>query len=107
MSIMKAQDKWVVINDRKVFYWEQQGHRPKETIVLLHGFPGNHLGLVPMASHLGSNYRIIIPDLPACGHSQDFEGDHSLNHYSDWLNDFLESLSINKAVIIGHSFGSR
>jgi len=103
---MNFKEKTVKIDARKVFYWETS-HTKKEVIILLHGFPGSHKGLVDMAKGLGNNYRIIIPDLPACGLSELLEGKHNLENYSRWLNNFLEILSIDKAVIIGHSFGSR
>jgi len=97
--------KEIVINNKKVCYWEEN-HLHKNIIVLLHGFPGNHAGLVDMAKNF-NDYRIIIPDLPACGQSEPLEGKHNLENYSRWLNSFLEALSINQVSIIGHSFGSR
>jgi pimeloyl-ACP methyl ester carboxylesterase len=103
---MMVKKNIIIVNGKQVFYWEKN-HQHQEVLVLLHGFPGNHMGLVDLANNLGNNYRVIIPDLPACGQSQDFNGRHNLKHYSDWLNDFLESLSISEAIIIGHSFGSR
>ena len=102
---MKFKKKSITINDRKFFYLDSD--TPQPVMVLLHGFPGNHLGLIRLANHIGNNYRIIIPDLPACGSSEILEGKHNLKNYSNWLNDFLTKLSIDKATIVGHSFGSR
>ena len=76
-------------------------------MVLLHGFPGNHFGLLDLAKKLGGEYRIIIPDLPACGQSEELPGVHNLNSYAAWLAGFLENLSVPHAIIIGHSFGAR
>lgn len=114
---MKFRKNNIIISGRNFFYWEKNnlpapgagagGQAQKETIVLLHGFPGNHTGLVDLADNLGIGSRIMVPDLPACGQSQDLTGMHNLKNYSDWLNVFLESLSIDHAIIIGHSFGSR
>ncbi|MCX6760399.1 MAG: alpha/beta hydrolase [Candidatus Nealsonbacteria bacterium] len=102
---MRFEKLSVVINKRKTFYW-QKNNSQKEAIVLLHGFPGNHEGLVDMANGLG-NYRLIIPDFPACGQSESLNEKYSLENYAKWLNTFFEGLSINKAIVIGHSFGSR
>ncbi|MDD2496410.1 MAG: alpha/beta hydrolase, partial [Tissierellia bacterium] len=102
---MKFKKKLITINNRKFFYLDS--NTSQKVIILLHGFPGNHLGLIRLANHLGNNYRIIIPDLPACGSSELLEGKHNLKNYSDWLNDFLNKLSIDEAIIVGHSFGSR
>ncbi len=96
----------IKINARKVFYWQKNSAK-KRTVILLHGFPGNHLGLTDLAKSLGRDYRIIIPDLPASGGSDIMREKHILKNYAEWLNDFLKELSIEKAVIIGHSFGAR
>ncbi len=93
------------INNRKFFYWEKN-KKHKEILILLHGFPGSHNGLLEMAKGL-DDYRLIIPDLPACGLSEDLLEHHNLQNYSIWLKNFLEFLCINEAIIIGHSFGSR
>lgn len=103
---MKFLKNVVIINGQNFFYWEKN-KKIKETIVLLHGFPGNHMGLIDLANYLGNDYHIIIPDLPACGQSEALKVIHNLKNYSAWLNLFLENLFINQAIIIGHSFGSR
>ena len=102
---MKFKKNKVTIGGRTFFYWEKNSQGAK-TMVLLHGFPGNHEGLLGLARGL-AQYHIIIPDLPGCGASSLLSGKHTLKNYSDWLAGFLESLSIGQAIIIGHSFGSR
>src|ERR1035437_11087681 len=100
---MKFKKKLVIVNNRKAFYWEKNTEK-KQVIVLLHGFPGSHEGLVDMANGL-KDYHLIIPDLPACGLSDPLSEKHNLENYSKWLEDFLKSLFIDSAIIIGHSFG--
>ena len=102
---MGFKKKIVLIDDKKTFYWEKNRGQ-KKSIVLLHGFPGSHEGLVDMANGL-KDYHLIIPDLPACGLSEPLPGKHNLDNYSLWLKGFLDSLSINSPILIGHSFGSR
>jgi len=97
--------KEIIIDNKRYYYWEKN-HLHKNVIVLLHGFPGNHIGLVDMANNF-DNCRVIIPDLPACGQSELLNGKHNLENYSQWLNGFLEALAINQVSVIGHSFGSR
>jgi pimeloyl-ACP methyl ester carboxylesterase len=53
------------------------------------------------------SYHLIIPDFPACGMSEPLRTDHSLKNYAAWLNDFLTALSVDHAIIVGHSFGAR
>lgn len=102
---MRFKKNLININNKKFFYLDNNA--AGEVIILLHGFPGNHLGLISLARNIGDNYRIIIPDLPACGDSDLLDTKHSLENYSDWVNDFLEALLINEVILVGHSFGSR
>lgn len=102
---MRFEENKIIINGRRVSYW-QKNHSQKNVIVLLHGFPGNHQGLVDMANNLG-NYRLVLPDLPACGSSEPLDVKYNLENCALWLDALLEKLSIKQAIIIGHSFGSR
>ena len=95
----------ITIEGRKFFYWEKN-HSHKQAIVVLHGFPGNHRVVMDMAKRLG-NARIIIPDLPACGESESLKNEHILKNYTEWLEGFLNSISVESAIVIGYSFGSR
>ncbi len=103
---MKFKENNITVDGQKVFYWESGGQQ-KEIMVLLHGFPGNHMGLIDLANRLGQEYRLIIPDMPACGESESLKDSHTLKNYAKWLNDFLEELHIDQVIIIGHSFGAR
>ena len=76
------------------------------TLVMIHGYRGNHRGLQAIAAGL-SKYRVIIPDLPGFGQSAPLTVTHSIQAFSDWLHSFLELLQLeNKANLMGHSFGS-
>jgi pimeloyl-ACP methyl ester carboxylesterase len=97
--------KKVTLGQHQYRYWEQNPEA-KETIVILHGFPGNHRVVQDMARHLGT-CRILIPDLPACGQSDSLPDSHTLQHYAVWLEQFLQALSIDHMTLIGYSFGSR
>jgi len=102
---MRFQKKETINNGKKVFYWEKNLSQ-KKVMIFLHGFPGSHGGLMDMANAF-EDYRLIIPDLPACGESEPFDGKHNLENYSKWLNIFLDQLGIKKVILVGHSFGSR
>lgn len=102
---MRFQKKRAVIDGREVVYWEKNSSK-NQAMIFLHGFPGSHSGLMDMAN-VFSEYRLIIPDLPACGESEPLEGKHNLENYSKWLDSFLNYLKIGKVTLVGHSFGSR
>ena len=102
---MKFRKESVTVNGREVLYW-QKNREQKPIIVFLHGFPGSHKGLVDLASNI-QGHGLIIPDLPACGQSGPLLKKHSLKNYAKWVNDFLQTLAISDAIIVGHSFGAR
>ncbi|MHA7269272.1 alpha/beta fold hydrolase [Arthrobacter sp. HLT1-20] len=96
-----------------VHYWEyaaaQAGAR---TIVMVHGFRGDHHGLERVVERL-PEYRIIMADLPGFGESPAFAPggvagrSHDIAGYGDFLNDFLVALNLGpNTVLLGHSFGS-
>lgn len=78
------------------------------TIVMVHGFRGDHHGLEALAGYLNSNFCVIIPDLPGYGSSASFiDMKHTVKNYAKWLNVFCHSFDFSgKCVLVGHSFGS-
>jgi pimeloyl-ACP methyl ester carboxylesterase len=77
------------------------------TLVIVHGFRGDHHGLEPVVAHLGQ-WRILAPDLPGFGLSEPLrDRPHDIAGYTDWLRDLLDSQGLaGTAVLLGHSFGS-
>ena len=77
-----------------------------ETIVMIHGYRGNHRGLEAIVGGLG-DYRVIVPDLPGFGESSELSSVHNLDAYANWLEQFLGELGlISTAHLVGHSFGT-
>ena len=89
-----------------VYYEYPSAGDSDKTLVMIHGYRGNHRGLQAIAGGL-NKYRVIIPDLPGFGESQPLKTAHSIQAYSDWLHKFLGTLQLtDKAHLMGHSFGS-
>lgn len=89
-----------------VYYEYAASEEPSKTIVMIHGYRGNHRGLEAIAGGL-TKYRVIIPDLPGFGESDQFSTTHNLDAYAKWLKDFLGELGLAKnAFLVGHSFGT-
>jgi pimeloyl-ACP methyl ester carboxylesterase len=97
----------VSIGDRTVVYFEYPSTREKsQSLVMIHGYRGNHRGLEAIAAGL-SDYRVIIPDLPGFGESESLSSPHTIENYSTWLRDFLRVVGlVDKANLMGHSFGT-
>jgi pimeloyl-ACP methyl ester carboxylesterase len=87
-------------------YWEYGTPDSGPTIVVVHGYRGDHHGLEPVVQLL-SDFHVISPDLPGFGDSTPMtEQPHSIDGYGVWLRAFLEELGLTGEVLLGHSFGS-
>lgn len=92
----------ISVQGKTVAYWERNPDWPL-TIVLMHGFRGNHKGLTDMAQHL-QGYRIIMPDLPGYGESEPMNVPHTLQNYALWLDEFVAALGLEDWVSWSHSY---
>ncbi|HEV7182985.1 MAG TPA: alpha/beta hydrolase [Leifsonia sp.] len=88
-------------------YWDYGDPDADTTIVLVHGFRGDHHGLEPVVANL-RGVRLISPDLPGFGASGPLvEVAHDIDGYAAWLRGFVKGIGIEgRFVILGHSFGS-
>ncbi len=103
---MQLKEYSITIDGKRAYYWRTDANH-SETILFLHGFPGNHLGLLDLAECLAQDYNILMVDLPACGKSEMMPGSHDLASYSRWLETFLERIAMPTVIVVGHSFGAR
>lgn len=88
-------------------YWEYGTPSDLPTVVVVHGFRGDHHGLEPVVAHL-PGFHIISPDLPGFGESEPLRlSHHDIDGYAGWLKRFVDALELDTApVLLGHSFGS-
>lgn len=103
----KSIRKVIEVDGINTVYYEYPGSgEAKETLVMIHGYRGNHRGLEAIAAGL-DKYKVIIPDLPGFGESEQLVAEHSLDNYSKWLRGFLLVLGLGDEVhLVGHSFGT-
>ena len=88
-------------------YWIYGNPNAKHTVVIAHGYRGEHHGLEPVIAQL-PDYRFIGADLPGFGESTPLTAvPHSIEGYAAWLDAFVTELGIRgTAIILGHSFGT-
>jgi pimeloyl-ACP methyl ester carboxylesterase len=88
-----------------VQYWTS-GPADARTILMVHGFRGNHVGLLKIVAGLG-DYRVIVPDLPGYGLSTPMtEHPHDVSGYSEFVKALIAELRLDRPVLLGHSYGS-
>lgn len=82
------------------------GKSENPPVILLHGSCGNSAFWFPEIMALSENYRVYAVDIPGePGNSDDNRLDLISDDYATWLKGVLDSLSINKASIVGNSLG--
>ncbi len=85
------------------------GGRP---LILLHGYPQNHMCWVKVAPELARHFNVIIPDLRGYGDSDAPADDAGHSAYSkrEMARDvigLMDALGIERAMILGHDRGAR
>ncbi|HEY5158756.1 MAG TPA: alpha/beta fold hydrolase [Anaerolineales bacterium] len=85
-------------------YFLHEGGKPtRPPLVLIHGAGGDHLSWPPEIRGL-SNVHIFALDLPGHGKSAG-SGRQSVEEYADCVIDFMDALSLSRAVFVGHAMG--
>jgi len=107
LSQMDARAATVTVLGSDTRYWEYGDPASPTTLVMVHGFRGDHHGLEAVVAQL-NGLRIVSPDLPGFGESSAFAGlPHTIESYAAWLAEFLRILAVpGRLVVLGHSFGS-
>jgi pimeloyl-ACP methyl ester carboxylesterase len=93
------------VHDLKFHYW-MSGSGP-EVVVLVHGLGGNlagwHLTIVP---DLQRDYRVLTYDLRGHGRSDAPPAGYTTGDMVKDLHGLLDALDIEKAALVGHSWGA-
>lgn len=97
----------VVILGSTTRYWVYGPVDAALTIVIAHGYRGEHHGLEPVIAQL-PGIRWIGPDMPGFGESTPLtEVTHSIDGFAQWLSGFVDTLGLSGTVVmLGHSFGT-
>ena len=74
-------------------------------LLLLHGIAGSSQTWEPAMAFLQHGYTVLAPDFLGHGRSAKPLGDYSLGNHAAGMRDFLHSLDIERATVVGQSFG--
>jgi pimeloyl-ACP methyl ester carboxylesterase len=87
-------------------HWSELGTASRATpVVLLHGLNNSSLSWVHVAPWLATDRCVLMPDLPGHGQSARPNVGYELVWYAHIIALWLEALGIERADIVGHSFG--
>jgi len=107
LTLMDARVHTLSVLGSSTRYWEYGDPESTTTLVMVHGFRGDHHGLEAVVAQL-HGLRIVSADLPGFGESAPFPAmPHTIESYALWLAEFLRLLALpGRVVVLGHSFGS-
>jgi pimeloyl-ACP methyl ester carboxylesterase len=74
-------------------------------LLLLHGIAGSSQTWLPSMEPLQRDYTVLAPDFLGHGRSAKPLGDYSLGNHASGMRDFLHVLGIERATVVGQSFG--
>jgi non-heme chloroperoxidase len=77
-----------------------------EPIVFLHGWPDSWFSFSRMLPLLSDSRRVIAVDQRGFGDSDRPDAGYAIADLADDIVAFLDALSVQRAVLVGHSFGS-
>ena len=74
-------------------------------LVLVHGFLGSSEMWRPQIDFFKDRFRVITPDLPGFGKSNEVKSHNSIQSIANLLLNCLEEKKIDKFYLLGHSMG--
>ena len=87
-------------------HYAQFGDDAGEPVVFLHGWPDSWFSFSRVVSQLPPRFRALLPDQRGFGDSERPEGVYRIEVFADDVVALLDALSIRRATLVGHSFGS-
>lgn len=78
-----------------------------ELVVLLHGWGSNITLFDSMINVLSTKYKVVAPDMPGFGGSDEPDEPWNVDDYVDFILEFLKKYDAKKITFLGHSFGGR
>jgi pimeloyl-ACP methyl ester carboxylesterase len=84
-------------------YYSVEGHGP--ALLLLHGLGSSHLTWSDVRGAFAENFTVYTVDMPGFGYSDKPAGYASARQEAAFVDHFLSSRGIDRAVVIGHSMG--
>ncbi len=94
-------NKELIVNGKKLFYRVSGSGKP---VILIHGFGETGNVWNRQVAALQSSFRIIVPDLPGSGLSEEIP-DMSIEGLAESIHSIIHEENIHACPVIGHSMG--
>jgi pimeloyl-ACP methyl ester carboxylesterase len=93
----------ILHSDEVELFYEIKGEGPD--VVMLHPYPSDHGYWQPLARHLESRFRLVLPDLRGLGGSGVGAGPTTMAKLAEDLLRLCDELKIERAAFVGCSVG--
>lgn len=84
----------------------EAGARDAPPMLLIHGLADEADTWRHLVPPLSTQYRVIAPDLPGFGRSEKPDLPYTVPLFRDVLLELLDTLEVQRAVLVGHSLGA-
>jgi pimeloyl-ACP methyl ester carboxylesterase len=106
LDAFDAMKKTVQLPDGVTLAYIDTGNPSGPPVVLIHGYTDNARDWVPMLPYLSKSLRLILVDIRGHGKSSKPECCYSRLDFAYDIKLLLDTLSVPRADVIGHSLGS-
>jgi pimeloyl-ACP methyl ester carboxylesterase len=106
-DVVEPEKRVVRLHGHRIVCWigggEPRAERP--ILLLIHGIAGSSATWEAVLPALVQRYTVVALDLLGHGESDKPQHEYSLSSYADMTRDVMIALGIDRATIVGHSFG--
>jgi len=95
--------QFAIRNGIRIAY--QESGSGSSSVLLVHGWGGDHTYLELQEAHLQGEYRVINVDLRGHGASDSPQDDYTMELYADDLAWLCKELELSRPLVVGHSMG--
>ena len=96
----------IEVQGLKVNYLDS-GNTDRPVVLFLHGWGAPVSTYALLTDYLSQSFRVIAPNLPGFGGSDEPKTDWTVDDYTDFVLEFAKSLGLSEVILMCHSFGGR
>ena len=78
-----------------------------EELLFLHGWGVDHSLYLPMLEYLARNHRVVAPDLPGFGQTEEPTVPYDAGDYARFVLRLCQEMGLKTPALLGHSHGGR
>ena len=96
----------IEVQGLKINYLDS-GDANRPVVLFLHGWGAPVSTYALLTDYLSQSFRVIAPNLPGFGGSDEPKTDWTVDDYTDFVLEFTKSLGLSEVILMCHSFGGR